>query len=194
MRTYIFIFSLICIASCNNIPVQKIVKKKNLDSFILTNVKNNSTKINYNNKAKIFFSLDPECPLCTSYIQKMNKIHQTYKDEIDFYGFLPSPVFSEEKTKKFTKKNDVTMTIIVDTNQILTYFLDAKVTPECFLLDRDLNIIYSGLIDDWIRELGRKGQSIHNEYLLNAIEAYLKDQPIINKKTNAIGCIIERLP
>ncbi len=174
--------------------MQKIVKKKNLDSFILTNVKNNSTKINYNNKAKIFFSLDPECPLCTSYIQKMNKIHQTYKDEIDFYGFLPSPVFSEEKTKKFTKKNDVTMTIIVDTNQILTYFLDAKVTPECFLLDRDLNIIYSGLIDDWIRELGRKGQSIHNEYLLNAIEAYLKDQPIINKKTNAIGCIIERLP
>ena len=84
------------------------------------------------------------------------------------------------------------MQLIIDTNQILTHFLDAKVTPECFLLDKDLKIIYQGLIDDWIKELGRKGQQINNSYLDDAIINYLNRDSVKIIKTTAIGCIIER--
>ncbi len=84
------------------------------------------------------------------------------------------------------------MEVIVDTNHILTNFLNASVTPECFLLDSNLNILYNGLIDDWIKELGRKRQNIDNNYLEDALSAYLKNKEILNKETKAIGCIIEK--
>jgi hypothetical protein len=84
------------------------------------------------------------------------------------------------------------MKLIVDTNHILTRFLDAKITPECFLVDSNLNILYRGLIDDWVRELGRTRQYVENHYLENALDLYLKNKPILIKETDAIGCIIQR--
>ena len=84
------------------------------------------------------------------------------------------------------------MRIIADTNQVLTNFLDARVTPECFLLDSNQNIIYYGLIDDWIKELGRKRTHIENKYLEESLINYLSNREIKIKKTKAIGCIIQK--
>ena len=55
-----------------------------------------------------------------------------------------------------------------------------------------MNIIYKGLIDDWIKEIGRKGQTIKNQFLKQAINSHLKGDSIIINQTNAIGCIIEK--
>mgnify|MGYP001180291407 CR=1 FL=1 len=149
--------------------------------------------IKKNNKAKILFALDPECPLCKSYSKTINELYYKYKDSIEFYTFFPSPIYSKIKTENFIEQYKLNMHLIIDTNQILTNFLDAKVTPECFLLNKDLNIIYQGLIDDWIKEIGRKRKYINNNYLDDAINAYLNNDSISNTKTTAIGCIIEKL-
>ena len=85
------------------------------------------------------------------------------------------------------------MPIIVDTNQVITNLLDAKITPECFLLDSSFNNIYHGLIDDWIKDLGRKGQYINYDYLIDAIDSHLNNKQVKITRTKAIGCIIERL-
>ena len=61
-------------------------------------------------------------------------------------------------------------------------------------LNNKLNVIYQGLIDDRVKALGRTSQNTQNHYLINAIESYLKDEQPKTNKTNAIGCIIERLP
>ena len=108
--------------------------------------------------------------------QKLKKINHNLKVLVDGQGGLLDILYEDN----------------VDTNQIITSFLDAKTTPECFLLDNDLNILYQGLIDNWIKELGRKGQNIDAEYLNEAIMAYLLNDTIIIQNTNAIGCIIER--
>jgi len=156
---------------------------------LLTNVKDSIGK---QKKGKVLFAIDPECPLCQSYSKKINQLYKLYQDSIDFYLFLPSPIFSKQKTDLFIDKYRFEIPFFVDTNQVITSFLDAKTTPECFLLDTNLTIRYQGLIDNWIQELGRKGQQITEEYLNKAIIAYLKNDSIIIKKTNAIGCIIER--
>ena len=99
--------------------------------------------------------------------------------EVDWYSF------------SITKKAYIRPTII-DTNHIITNYLDAKVTPECFLLDSNLNILYSGLINDWIKELGRKSQHINNHYLEENIKHFLNKEPITINQTKAIGCIIQK--
>ena len=173
---------------------QTLIYREDKMSFSLASHLNDSVKIKKTNKPKVFFALDPECPLCKSYSKTINDIYITHHDKIDFYGFFPTKVLSKKKIDHFIETYELNMTCIMDTNQILTYFLDAKITPECFLLDGNLKPIYQGLIDDWVKELGRKGQHAHNKYLIDAINAYFKNEPIKIKKTKAIGCIIERLP
>ncbi|MBF25557.1 MAG: hypothetical protein CMP49_03455 [Flavobacteriales bacterium] len=148
--------------------------------------------IKKDNKAKVLFALDPECPLCKSYSKTINELCDKYENTFDFYAFFPSTIYSENKTNNFLIKNNITMNVIIDTNQVITEFLNATVTPECFLLDTNLNIIYQGLIDDWVKALGRKGQNINNNYLDDAIRKYIYHDSILINKTTAIGCIIER--
>ena len=193
MKNYIFILILILNFSCKKQTKHKLFTDEKTDVFILTN-NSDSVKIIKNNKPKLFFALDPECPLCKSYATKINDIYKIYKNVIDFYGFFPTPVFAEKKTSEFLERAELDMRIIIDTNQVLTYFLDAKVTPECFFLNEKLDFIYQGLIDDWVKELGRTSQNTQNHYLINSIESYLKNELPATNKTNAIGCIIERLP
>ena len=193
MKNYIFILILILNFSCKKQTKHKLLTDNKTDVFILTN-NSDSVKIKKNNKPKLFFALDPECPLCKSYAIRINDISKIYKNVIDFYGFFPTPFFSEKKTNEFIERTELDMSIIIDTNQVLTYFLDAKVTPECFFLNEKLDFIYQGLIDDWVKELGRTSQNTQNHYLINAIDSYLKNKLPATNKTNAIGCIIERLP
>jgi len=193
LKHLIFILILILHFSCKKQSKYTLSINNQTDLFILTN-NNDSIKIPKNNKPKLFFALDPECPLCKSYSMKIHDIYNTYQHMIDFYGFIPTPIFSEKKFNTFMNKTKLNINVIIDTNQVLTYFLDAKVTPECFLLNKELDFVYQGLIDDWVKELGRTSQNTQNHYLINAIESHLKNELPIIKKTNAIGCIIERLP
>ena len=187
-----YIVLLFLTISCSNKSQYNSTFEKAQKVFHFTDIQGNKITIKKNNKAKVFFMLDPECPLCKSYSQTINKIHNKYQNEVEFYGIFSSHVLMREKVINFTQKNQLKMTLIADTNHILVDFLDAKVTPECFLLNSKLEIIYNGLIDDWIKEIGRKGQSINNTYLENNINAYLNQDKIKIKQTKAIGCIIQR--
>ena len=191
MIKYIPILLITLLFSCNTKKYKKPIKFEK--SAILEFINENQDSLHEKHKiGYVFFAIDTECPLCISYSKTMMKLYNTYKEDLKFYAFLPSPIFSNEKTNVFIKKYHFNMPLIVDTNQIITSFLDAKITPECFLLDNDLNILYQGLIDNWIKELGRKGQNIDAEYLNEAIIAYLLNDTIMIQNTNAIGCIIER--
>lgn len=192
MKIHIYIILSLIIISCQDEKRYNIVVEKTIQNFTLSDLHTNMINIEKNEKGKVFFTLDPECPLCKSYSKKMNKIHAEYDSIIDFYGVFPSTVFNSKQVNQFMTQNDIKMPVIVDTNQILTNFLDANVTPECFLLDSNLNILYSGLIDDWIKELGRKRKNINNKYLEESLSLYLNNQEIIIQETKAIGCIIER--
>jgi len=98
LKNYTFILILILNFSCQKQNKHILITDQKTDLFILTK-NNDSIKIRKNNKPKLFFALDPECPLCKSYSIKINNICEMYKNVIDFYGFIPTPVFSEKKNK-----------------------------------------------------------------------------------------------
>ena len=86
-KTYICI--LITLISCTN---------KNGE---MTEIKNNCFQIlniEKNKNPKVFFSLDPECPLCKSYSKTINKLYEKYNNDFEFYGFFPSIVFLIHQT------------------------------------------------------------------------------------------------
>ena len=190
LPTYLYIIFM-CLLSCNTQP-QKIILKTENNTIYLSDEKSNVIEIQQSNKGKVIFTLDPECPLCKSYTKEINNLFQKYQNEIDFFNVFPTKQYDEIKINDFIKQNLVHIPNIIDTNHVITNYLDAQVTPECFLLDSNLNILYSGLINDWIKELGRKSQHINNHYLEENIKLFLNKEPITINHTKAIGCIIQK--
>ena len=189
LLTYISV--LMYSVSCNTKPNTTVITTKN-NKIYLSDKKSNIITINHNKKGKVIFTLDPECPLCKSYTKEINNLFQKYQNEIDFFNVFPATQYNQNKIRDFINKNHLNVPTIIDTNHVITNYLDAKVTPECFLLDSNLNILYSGLINDWIKELGRKSQHINNHYLEENIKRFLNQETIKINHTKAIGCIIQK--
>ena len=189
LLTYLYV--LMYSVSCNTKPNTTVITTKN-NKIYLSDKKSNIITINQNNKGKVIFTLDPECPLCKSYSKEINNLFQKYQNEIDFFNVFPATQYNQNKIRDFINKNHLNIPTIIDTNHVITNYLDAKVTPECFLLDSNLNILYSGLINDWIKELGRKSQHINNHYLEENIKRFLNQETIKINHTKAIGCIIQK--
>ena len=129
--------------------------------------------------------------MCVSNSVYINDIYEKFKNDMDFIIIYPSRSTSMDKIKNFEKKYKFNIASVVDSDLVMTNYLDARITPECFLVDTSYKILYSGLINDWAKDLGKTG-SINNNYLESAITNILSNKKIDIKKTNAIGCIIQK--
>ena len=98
--------------------------------------------------------------------------------------------------KKFTYLFLISVLVSVNANVFAQDFSllpkAGKNRRDCSLLMKSFDTKYQGLIDNWVKDLGRKSQHINEKYLQEAIITYLKNDTIQINKTNAIGCIIER--
>lgn len=145
-----------------------------------------------NNVASVFVFLSPDCPLSQKYTRPLKRISEKYqKNHIVFYSVFPGNFYSEKEINDFLMKYELNFSLIFDTNKQLTNKLGATVTPEIFLVDSCGKIIYSGAVDNWYEEIGKKREVITQNYLQNAIEAFLKKEPVKIPQTKAVGCIIE---
>ena len=77
-----------------------------------------------------------------------------------------------------------------DENQ-LARVLGATVTPEVFVLNSDSEILYSGKIDNWVSDLGKKKLEVSKYYLENALTAWRDGKAIESNRTEPVGCLIE---
>ena len=76
---------------------------------------------------------------------------------------------------------------VVDENSVLAKTLKATRTPEVFLFDKTMNIIYQGAIDDNMES----AKAVKNPWLNSAIKALGTGKRITTPKTKSIGCSIK---
>jgi thiol-disulfide isomerase/thioredoxin len=144
------------------------------------------------NKASVLVFVSPECPLCQSYALTLRQLQQQFASHsIRFYGVVPDKGFTNQQVNAYRKTYQVYMPMLRDDEQKLTRMLGATVTPEVFVLNPSGQIIYSGRIDNWAYELGKKRSVITEHDLRDALQAMVKNVPVSHKRTKAIGCFIE---
>lgn len=169
--------------------------KKSISSFQITsaNGKEINLKIIFENKATVFVFLDPDCPLSQNYISTLNHLNSRFENsKIKFYGVVPGSGNTAMAVNAFVSNYKINYEVLLDDKLILTRYFDAAKTPEVFVIDIVENIIYSGAIDNWAVDLGKKRTVITSRYLQDALEAKNRNTEIKIKRTNAVGCIIER--
>ncbi|TAH20557.1 MAG: hypothetical protein EAZ08_05680 [Cytophagales bacterium] len=165
--------------------------KKIVDVQLKTKT-NKQPTTNKQSSAIVLIFLDTECPMCQKYVLKINQIDSICKaNQIPFYGVFTAKNVRKSDINAFKTKYKLRLKSLIDKKLVLVKALKASTTPEVFLLDRvGEKVLYRGLIDDWFYMLGRHRKEATVHFLLDAMDAYLKNKPINTKKTTPIGCLI----
>ncbi len=94
---------------------------------------------------------------------------------------------SFEAMKTHAKEKNYTFAYVVDDNSEMAKAYGATRTPDVFLFDKDLNLVYQGAIDDNMKDASK----VTKPYLKNAIQSMLDGKEINPAKTKSIGCTIK---
>lgn len=95
---------------------------------------------------------------------------------------------SYDAMKTYAKEQNYTWHYAVDKNNELADAFGANRTPECFLFDKDLKLVYHGAIDDNPSDAG----SVKRNHLQEAITELSTGKEISIKESRSVGCGIKR--
>ncbi|MBC7887041.1 MAG: thioredoxin family protein [Ferruginibacter sp.] len=91
--------------------------------------------------------------------------------------------------KEYAKEQQYNWTYAVDQNSELADAFGANRTPECFLFDKDLRLVYHGAIDNNPTDEG----NVTRRHLQVAIDEIAAGKGVSVKETKSVGCGIKRI-
>lgn len=147
-------------------------------------------KISPGHTLTLLVLLSPECPMCVSYTQLLKKTKTKYGDDLQLIGLVPGRSYKDPVLQEFAESYALNFPIYVDKKFRIVSYLKGEVTPECFLFDKDGRLVYSGAIDNWLADLGKKRPHADQHYLLDAIEQSLSYRPVVLPFVKAQGCLL----
>jgi len=142
-------------------------------------------------KATVFITMDPECPICELYAHAFQDLADAYAAKgVAVIGVYSGPFMERGKARAYSAQAGFAFPQVMDSACALSLALRARVTPECFVVDPGGTVVYHGALDDRPLRQGRKKLEAHRNYLAEALDAYLAGggtQP----EVAAVGCIVE---
>lgn len=143
-------------------------------------------------KIKIYYFLATTCPISQKYTQEINRLNKVYTSkDIEMFLVFPTVKNNKKEIEAFCATYQITMPYIMDRNFALTKQLNAKITPEVFVVNENRTILYHGAINNWYYALGKNRMHITEHYLEDAIKAILHKEKILKDYVAAIGCFIK---
>jgi hypothetical protein len=134
--------------------------------------------------------LSPDCPMCISYTQLLKRIRTKYDQEIELIGIIPGRTYQDSVVLKFVDKYELNFPVYVDKKLKVSRYLKAELTPECFLFDQKGMLVYSGAIDNWLTDLGKKRLQADQHYLLDALSQTHSGIPLLFSYVKPQGCLL----
>jgi peroxiredoxin len=132
------------------------------------------------------------CPWAQGYEDRIIELHNKLKDTYPVIAIQPNdpaaqPGDSFAEMQKRAKEKGFTFPYLMDEGQEIHPQYGATRTPEVYLLDKDMRLIYTGAIDDNARD----ADAVTVNYVESAIEAHEAGKPVEPTKVKAIGCTIK---
>ena len=143
-------------------------------------------------RAVCFAFLQPACPLAQEYAPVLAVLAAEFAaDRIRFVGVV-CECDDPDDVDAYRREFGITFPIHLDTHFQLAEALDATVTPEVVLVDRDRRICYAGRIDDRYKIRGVMTPGDAAPELATAIRELVAGREIRTPRTQAAGCPIDR--
>ncbi len=164
---------------------------KKVENFSLKdyNGKTHSLADFKSSKAIVLIFVSTQCPVSNDYNYRMAKLHESYKNKnVTFLGINSNKAENVEGIKEHAAENKLLFAILKDENNIIADKLEASFTPEVYVLNSNLEVVYHGRIDD-----NRKAKDVEVADLSVALDEVLAGKAVAKSKTKAFGCTIKRV-
>ncbi len=143
--------------------------------------------------ATAYIFMTPDCPLCQGYAATLNALVDSFAGKnIELIGIIPGDAYKPEEIRSFKTNYKLRFDVISDPGFVYTKRFDANVTPEVFVTDASGTVLYSGRVDDWMYETGKKRLQPTEHNLRDVLTAITNGEKRTFVNTQALGCIIER--
>jgi ribosomal protein L35AE/L33A len=143
-------------------------------------------------KAIVFLFTSTDCPISNRYAPEVRRIAETFAAK----GVVVRLVYANpsedtgairEHMRAFSYAGAADA--LRDPDHALVKYVGARVTPEAAVYAGG-RIVYRGRIDDRYVELGVERPQATRHDLADAIAAVVAGQPVVQPKTQAVGCFI----
>lgn len=142
---------------------------------------------------KVVVFLAPLCPICQDYTYFLNALHNEWtasESPVELVGVFPEGSASQEDIEAFADTYGVTWPLQLD-REGAAVDLNARWTPEVFVLDSVGRVHYRGRVNDLYVSLGKHRPKPKRHDLRDAVAALLAGQAPRDSVTQVIGCPIE---
>lgn len=144
-------------------------------------------------QAVVLFFIAHDCPIANAYAPEMNRICAAYAPrKIAFYRVYAEQGLSAQAANKHAKDYGFRCPALLDPALAWARRIGATVTPEAAVLAPDGRLLYRGRIDDTYVDYGRRRDQPTTRDLRRALDAVLHGQPVPQRITKAVGCLIPR--
>jgi hypothetical protein len=137
------------------------------------------------------------CNTCPYVIKNQDRISNltdiTTKFDIGMIAINSNEAFREnedsyEAMKTYANEIRLNCAYVLDTDNKLADAFGAKRTPECFLFDKNMKLVYHGAIDDNPND----ANAVKRNHLAEAMNEIFIGKEVSMKETQSIGCGIKR--
>jgi peroxiredoxin len=171
---------------------EKVESKSGMSNFTLKDTfgKEHSLSDYTNNaKAAVVLFIATQCPYSNAYNERMVELYNEYQPKgIAFIGINSNKQESNDEVKKHAKENKFQFDVLKDWDNVVADQFEATRTPEIYVLNKELDLLYHGRIDN-----SHKLDSVHSHDLKKALDEILTGKEVSNKETKAFGCTIKRI-
>lgn len=175
----------------NSNTVEAKTMKGKVENFSLKNYDGKTfTLTDYKDaKAIVIMFIATQCPISNDYNTRMAKIANEYSEKgVVFLGINSNKKEDVDEIAGHAKDNKFSFPVLKDVNNIIADKYDAQVTPEIYVVNGSLELLYHGRIDD-----SRKEGDVKTHNLINALDEILDGKDVSVKQTKAFGCTIKRI-
>jgi peroxiredoxin len=182
--TVIFILSL-SLASCQAENPQKVA------DFTLQDYNGKSHTLSdvTDSRAIVILFISTRCPVSNAYNERMVKLYNEYTPKkVSFLAINSNKQEDVDEVKEHAQKNKFEFLVLKDPQNKIADKYDAQVTPEVYVVNTKLELLYHGHIDD-----SRREKDIESHTLNNVLDEILSGSAVTVKESKAFGCSIKRV-
>ena len=140
-------------------------------------------------RAIVIMFIATRCPISNDYNKRMVKLYDEYSPKkVSFLAINSNKQEDSEEVKVHAMENKFEFPVLKDPQNKIADKYDAQVTPEVYVVNTDLELLYHGHIDD-----SRRENEVETHSLKNALDEILNGKAITVKDTKAFGCSIKRV-
>lgn len=146
-----------------------------------------------NGKPILVMFICNHCPYVMHIIEKLVEITNAFIQKVNIIAINPNdytayPEDNPNKMKEYAKRFGYGFPYLIDETQEITKKFNASCTPDFFLYDADLKLIYRGQFDD---SRPNNNIPVTGEDLKKALEYSVAGKPIDFEQKPSIGCSIK---